>query len=118
MGPPKLFAWNCQRFGSLQTKRALKHHLWRDHLNVVFLLETKKEDKVVDVRRQSFGFDSAAYVLLVGRSGGLALWWKNEVKLSVLTSNPHFIHVCFEDSTPWFVTFVYGHPRTENRKMV
>lgn len=49
-----------------------------------------------------------------GRSGGLALMWKDDIKLFVLSYSKHHIDALIisndSNNTKWHITGVYGHP--------
>ncbi|KAG2314561.1 hypothetical protein Bca52824_017683 [Brassica carinata] len=51
-----------------------------------------------------------------GTSGGLALSWKTDTQLDILSSSSNFIDTAITlQQKPMFVTFIYGAPRSENR---
>jgi hypothetical protein len=50
---------------------------------VVFLCETKKKAGEMDILKWSLGFPNGVVVDCSGKSGGLALWWKEGVEVSV-----------------------------------
>jgi hypothetical protein len=54
----------------------------------------------------------------LGQSGGLVLFWHENVEVVVLGLSSWFIDARVKDATSnlWYrVTFVYGKPRVENR---
>jgi hypothetical protein len=63
------------------------------------------------------GFDNAFAVSSSGRSGGLAIFWNNEIKLDLLPySQYHIDAVVFPpDSDPWRLTCVYGEAQVHER---
>ena len=84
---------------------------------VVFLSETKKKSRGMEKLMWSFGFRCGVAVDCQGLSGGLALWWRDFVQVSVRPYCQYFIDVelRFEEKTVRFTGF-YGEPRTELRK--
>ncbi|KAK8999419.1 hypothetical protein V6N11_070586 [Hibiscus sabdariffa] len=56
--------------------------------------------------------DNAFYVEPEGIAGGIALWWSNEVKLSVLHYDRNFIDakISINGEPEWFGTFIYAPP--------
>ncbi|KAK8972152.1 hypothetical protein V6N11_000617 [Hibiscus sabdariffa] len=54
--------------------------------------------------------DNAFYVDPVGIAGGLALWWSNDVKLSVLAHDKNFVDttISINGGDEWFGTFIYA----------
>ncbi|KAK9017022.1 hypothetical protein V6N11_079510 [Hibiscus sabdariffa] len=62
--------------------------------------------------------DNAFYVEPVGIAGELALWWNNEVKLSVLHYDKNFIEtvISINGETEWFGTLIYAPPYEEGKQ--
>jgi hypothetical protein len=50
---------------------------------VVFLSETKMKARAMDKLKWSLGFRNGVFVDCIGRIGGMALWWRDEVEVSV-----------------------------------
>ncbi|KAL4304565.1 hypothetical protein GQ457_10G010000 [Hibiscus cannabinus] len=67
-----------------------------------------------------FHFSGSFYVDPIGKSGGLALWWKDEVDISILSATKNFIDtsISIDNETPWFGTFLYGCPNKEGKNDV
>lgn len=53
-----------------------------------------------------------------GRSGGLALFWKEDVDLIVLSYSRYHIHakVMTSNNFGWYVTGIYGQPEVSRRR--
>lgn len=52
-----------------------------------------------------------------GRKGGLALFWKDQVSVELISFSNHHIHVkviLYGSTKPWWVTGFYGHPKTHS----
>ncbi|KAK9041645.1 hypothetical protein V6N11_016736 [Hibiscus sabdariffa] len=62
--------------------------------------------------------DNAFYVEPEGIAGGLALWWSQDVKLSVLHYDKNFIDtiISINGETEWFGTFIYATPYEEDKQ--
>ncbi|KAK8601778.1 hypothetical protein V6N12_051603 [Hibiscus sabdariffa] len=62
--------------------------------------------------------DNAFYVEPEGIAGGLALWWSQEVKLSVMHSDKNFIDtvISINGEPEWFGTFIYAPPYEEEKQ--
>ncbi|KAK8575406.1 hypothetical protein V6N12_063079 [Hibiscus sabdariffa] len=62
--------------------------------------------------------ENAFYVEPDGIARGLALWWSNNVKLSILRSEKNIIDtkISINGKTEWFDTFIYAPPYTENKQ--
>ncbi|KAK4253792.1 hypothetical protein QN277_010422 [Acacia crassicarpa] len=113
-------AWNCQGLGVALTVRNLKEECFRRKPLIVFLMETKQKAKYVRKIRRRCGFQEEWLVDPVGRSGGLAIWWAESVKVEILFSSVNIIHTRVSSSvvdTPEFISFIYGPPIEEDRKL-
>lgn len=114
-------SWNCRGIGVAMTVRALRDLVSHYHPSLLFLCETKAKKRKVDHLRRILAFDHGFVVDASGRSGGLALFWKNDVTVSVLSFCKNFIHtkVDINDSSfSGYVTGVYGDPIASLRKLV
>ena len=84
--------------------------------NILFLMETKNQDEFVLSELQSLRYDHHLTVPPIGISGGLALFWKADIDISILEATPHFIDTKLKvKNTEFHVTFIYGMPQQENR---
>lgn len=83
-----MLSWNCQGVGRPLTITNLPE-LCRVHRpDVVYLMETKNKEKKLESIRQTTSFDRYFYVNPAGRSGGLALWWRDFHSVHVLNGTP------------------------------
>jgi len=79
----KTLSWNCHGIGNPATVRELRD-LAKDYApSVLFIMETQINKYRVENLRFSFGFDSSFAVSSSGRSGGLGIFWKNDVDISI-----------------------------------
>jgi hypothetical protein len=86
---------------------------------MVFLMETKLRAAKVELLHVRMGFGSVFVVDSVGRSGGLALFWREEVDVTVQNYSRRHINavVKFGDCPHlWKFTGFYGHPEPGKRK--
>ncbi|KAK8495975.1 hypothetical protein V6N12_062054 [Hibiscus sabdariffa] len=62
--------------------------------------------------------DNAFYVEPIGITGGLAMWWSNEVKLSVLHHDKNLIDtvISINREVEWFGTFIYAPPYEKEKQ--
>ena len=84
---------------------------------LVFLSETRQASSKMEIkfRLQMRGF---AGVSSDGLSGGLALYWDENLQVTVLDSCARYIDMRIVDAAndkTWRTTYVYGEPRVENR---
>ena len=66
-------------------------------------------------------FEEAWYVHPEGKSGGLTLWWHEDVFVDVLSSSKNIIHTKVSSLThclPEYISFVYGPPVEADRTQV
>ncbi|OMO87944.1 reverse transcriptase [Corchorus capsularis] len=75
-----------------------------------------KEVKIDRMRRR-IGFANGICVEPEGLSGGLCLWWKDDVDVKVLKISKNLIHVRVrnKEKLSWFLTCIYAPPVLENR---
>lgn len=72
----------------------------------------------MEARKYAPSFQSCLTVDSEGRSGGLALLWNTEVRVSILSFSINHIHVLIHlqdnDSEPWLFTSIYGFSKVKN----
>ncbi|KAK8579409.1 hypothetical protein V6N12_069735 [Hibiscus sabdariffa] len=97
--------------------RALKDVLIKFNLSIVFLSETKKK-KYLDRLKSKNKFAGSFYVEPRGLAGGLALWWKENVSITIMKDSVNFIDtlISLNDEEPWQCTFIYGPPHSSDKK--
>jgi hypothetical protein len=108
----KLICWNCRGLGNPRTVKDLCQMVKVKRPGLVFLMETKlRSNKMVEIKHKA-GFTNVFVVDCVGRSGGLALMWGEDVDLEIINYNRKHIHaniISHELGTPWKFTGFYGH---------
>ena len=112
-----LIAWNCQGFGAPLAVSHLREEVRKARPQLVFLMETKQQEKFLERKRRSMEFEESWYVSPMGKSGGLALWWKEDLTVNILSSSKNVIHTkleCVTASMPSYVSFIYGPPVEED----
>lgn len=78
-----LLCWNCRGLGNLWTVKALKRVVNKEDLAIVFLMKMKSNlDWIVKVRDWC-KFKNGLIVPSRGKSGGLGMFWNEEVKLDI-----------------------------------
>jgi hypothetical protein len=80
-------------------------------------VQTQIHKSRVESLARTLGFDNAFVVSSSCRSGGLAIFWNNEIKIDLLPySQYHIDDVVFPpDSDPWWLTCVYGEAEVNER---
>jgi len=122
----KLLSWSCWGLGNPCAVRALRQLIKVHCPDIVFLMETKLSeiDKNVPFKLCS---DILPNYLLVNcsrnkgkRYGGLAMIWKDDVKLTIINQN-HMSIDCYvssyDFSSNWRAIGVYGYPYTSQKKL-
>lgn len=83
-----------------------------------FLMETKTSSVILESVRIRLGFHDCLTVNPVGRSGGLAMLWKEESSLEVVNFSNQHIHTRVRElgcERNLFITGFYGSPITCRR---
>ena len=82
-----LISWNCRRLRNPQTVKALQRAIQKEEPILVLLMETKlnkeKTKKVCD----QCNFHFSWVVPSMGKSGGLALFWKEGISVEILEAS-------------------------------
>lgn len=113
-----IIAWNCRGLGSPRTIHFLREITQQIKPNFVFLSETlAKENRVVDICK-TINYASCWVVESQGRSGGLALMWKNVDCCAVREIDTYFIDFEVENEQVgrWRYTGFYGCPEWGRRQ--
>ena len=108
----KLLSWNCQGLGNPWTVRSL-HKLVRDQAPMVcFLMETRLDKEGFDYFCGNLPFPNRIVVKNPNSGGGIAMIWKNEVRIELInyTANHILVKVVEEDGFEWFLSGFYGWP--------
>ncbi|KAH7843546.1 hypothetical protein Vadar_018002 [Vaccinium darrowii] len=76
-------------------------------------METKNKRSTLEKIRRSLWFRNSCYVDPEGMSGGLALWWSDDVVLDVRFKSKNVLRCVVswpQIHSPWLITFVYAPP--------
>jgi exonuclease III len=114
-----VLSWNCRGLGNPEIVPDLHCMVKEKGPDLVFLMETKMQNKKCEFIRIKLGFDYMFGVDSVGRSGGLLLLWKNN--FNVVIQNYSRMHINAEiknaaNNMIWKFTGFYGHPNSAKRK--
>ncbi|KAG4109650.1 hypothetical protein ERO13_1Z049693v2, partial [Gossypium hirsutum] len=103
--------WNCRGMGNPTKIRELKQLIGAHNPDIIFLSETKMNGN--DFRRvqNKCRLQNGLTVNSEGRSGGLALMWKEGINVSIQSFSKHHIDsiVNLENNKNMRVTGFYGH---------
>lgn len=110
-------SWNCRGLANPRAIRLLSD-LVRDHRpSMLFLIETICDiEKVLEIKRK-IGYDECFVVPRKGHSGGLALFWKQNIKVTISGSSDHHIDgiVQLANEEPYRWTGFYGFSNRSQR---
>jgi hypothetical protein len=111
-----LLALNCRGAGLAATVGELRNLCRFYNPEVVFLCETKQKAGYMNKIKWSLGFANGVTVDCQGRSGGMVLWWKHGVEVSVRPWCQYYIDAVIQtNGKQWRFSGIYGEPRTELR---
>nr|POF00550.1 putative ribonuclease h protein [Quercus suber] len=114
----RTLVWNCRGAGSALTVRALKALIREENPDVVFIAESKTKSCRIERIRSSIGFVDKFCVDPIGKSGGLAIFWKAGVDLEIVYSDKNVIaSLAYSNplSSPWLFLLIYGPPHVNGR---
>jgi exonuclease III len=113
-----IISWNCRGLGNLRTVRELHRMVKQKKPILVFLMETKLRHDRMEAIRRKLEFPNMLDVDCIGKSGGLALLWNEEVKLEIQNYSQRHINAVIrgqEGEAPWKFTGFYGQPDVAKR---
>ncbi|XP_061999255.1 uncharacterized protein LOC133716576 [Rosa rugosa] len=114
-----VLSWNCRGICNDTTTRALKDLISQNRPQIVFLCETKISLlSDFNALRAALGFPHASEVLSNGLSGGLGMFWTDDVQATIGTVSAHHMDLfadCGVGNPRWRLTGFYGYPRTGDR---
>ncbi|KAK8556717.1 hypothetical protein V6N12_003112 [Hibiscus sabdariffa] len=112
-----LVAWNVQGLGNKNTVRALRRLNLKYQPAVIFLSETKQKKRYLERVRRNMKMSNSFYVEPEGIAGGLALWWSDDVHITILHSSKNIIDmkISMKGEDVWFGSFVYGPPYNDDK---
>jgi len=78
-------AWNCRGVGNPRTVRDLAAIVQSYDPKLVFLSETRQSEEQLKALRWRLGLKGCLAKSSVGRSGGIALFWDDSLKIDLIT---------------------------------
>ena len=113
----KIISWNARGLGSPAAFRNLRLLVKEHSPHVLFVMESKLCCNSVTRLCRSLRFTNGLEVPRVGFSGGLLLFWKENVNVSLIHYNINMFdcYIKCDDSASWHFTAFYGAPETQNR---
>lgn len=111
-------SWNCQSIGPPWKFRFLQDVVRQERPTLLFLCETLCGKNKMEQIRARLGYQGLLVVEAQGRSGGLALLWKETDQVNLISLSHHHIdvEVCISGTQTWRLTGFYGEPNRSQRK--
>ncbi|KAL5823208.1 hypothetical protein ACOSQ4_021108 [Xanthoceras sorbifolium] len=116
-GGMKILCWNVRGLGTYRTFQVLRTRVRECRPDLVFLMETLSNKDRMEQLRLFLGFSGKLVVECVGRSGGLVLFWSNQLDINLLSFSLFHIDVSVSvaRASPWRFTGFYGSPEVSQR---
>jgi hypothetical protein len=113
----RILGLNCQGLGNDPTVRTLVDLHKRCCPDVMFLSETHLDVYPAECLRKRLKMDSKICNPSDGRSGGLLMLYKKDIKVELIFSAPMYIDVKIieRDDKVWRLTGIYGESRWEHK---
>ncbi|XP_059429046.1 uncharacterized protein LOC132162844 [Corylus avellana] len=113
-----LISWNCRGLGNPRAVRDLCQMVKEKRPTLLFLMETKSIKHKLEGVRTKLGFEGLFAVDPIGRSGGVALFWKEAGCLEIQNFTRRHINAVVHSpgcDNYWTLTCFYGHPESAKR---
>jgi hypothetical protein len=109
--------WNCRGLGNGPAIQGLLD-VQKEDPDVLFISKTKHGKRWMEGFRWKLNMTNMVVKDSVGAKGGLALFWKKEVDLRVLSCSRYHIDTLIkeEDGGVWRFTSMYGESRSEEKE--
>jgi exonuclease III len=108
---------NCRGLGLDAAVGELRDLIRSHNPEVVFLCETKQKKRAMEKIQWSLGFRHGVCVEGKGKGGGLGLWWRDGVDVTVRPWCQYYIDAQINsEAGAWRFTGIYGEPSTELRE--
>uniref|UniRef100_A0A2N9IFR8 Uncharacterized protein n=1 Tax=Fagus sylvatica TaxID=28930 RepID=A0A2N9IFR8_FAGSY len=120
--PPEAMSclfWNCRGLGNPATVQELTIMVRQKDPLALFISETKLDVHKLEILRCYWGFGGKLVVPSRGQSGGLVLFWRRGVSVTVSSYSHHHIDAVVEDDKPqpWRITGFYGSPTSAGQRV-
>ena len=113
----KILSRNCRELGNQRAVDVLSHLVREKAPKILFLMETKQSVDEMWKIQADLPYRCMLAVPSIHRSGGLALFWMEEIDLHIQTFTLHHIDALrFNGSnTSWRLTSFYGWPDGQSK---
>ena len=108
-------SWNCRGLGNPQTEGELVDLVNKKDPKMIFLMETNVDKEVIERIFRRLQCSNSFVVLWISR-GGLALLWKQGIRVTVMNSSERYIDTVIDHgmNDAWRFIGFYGDPDTTN----
>jgi len=106
-----LLSWNYRGLGNPWIVKAMEKLVFQEEPTIVFLMETKSDLEGMVMVWDRCKFKHGLIVSSRGKSGGLAMYWKEGVRLDVQTYYSNHIDAFVDGGSEvgwWHLTGFYG----------
>ena len=112
-----ILVWNCRGLENLRTRKELEVVIRAKVPSGVFIAETWADEARLQQIKWNIEFNNLFFVERNNKGGGLALFWRNSVDLSVDSFSPNHIDSIINKGKEdvWRFTGFYGEPMTHKR---
>ncbi|KAJ0095316.1 hypothetical protein Patl1_15848 [Pistacia atlantica] len=110
--------WNCRGLGNPRTVRELHHWVKTKCPDFVFLMETKCNRNKLELIRNKIGFSCSFVIESRGASRGIAMLWKDDKEVDLVSYTQHHISIIVNQPTTnqkFILTGFYGHLNASKR---
>ena len=110
--------WNCKGLRNPLAVQELADLVQAKAPTVVFLAETLADEARLDYVKDRIRFDKKNFVQRINKGGGLVMYWKDDIKVDVVSSSLNHIDAIIdkESQATWCFTGFYGEPETHKRQ--
>ena len=109
--------WNCRGLGNPRTVQELTELVRTKDPEAVFVIETWLDADKLEMIRCKLSFANKLVVPRRNRGGGIVLFWKRDLALTIKSYSFCHIDTIVNEGTleAWRFTGFYGAPETHNR---
>ena len=107
-----VLVWNCRGLGNPQTIRELGNFVRAQDPVIMFLAEKWLDEVRLKSLLQNFVYDQMFVVSKINQGGGLALLWRSDFDVKVVSSSLNHIDAVINSGkeNSWRFTGFYGNP--------
>ena len=114
----KMLIWNYNGTASKPFHRPVKDLIQNHKLVLLGLVETKIRGALANKVCRNLGFDYRVRVEAMGFSGGIWVFWKDDLLADIVKTHPQFVHmkIYAQGKPPRLISVIYGSPTPSLRK--